>query len=205
LFVDVNKPKGNDNTWGTEDDGLIIKENKIKGKYCDIEIDILQRYRNKDNPNVGAYEYLPKEANTPAFGRMYDGEFIEINEITIIDKIMHPKEVYWYSKSKFAVVFRAYVENNEYTRKKSQIEITFNSLENGKVLVGGIKMQMYKVGEENGLLIFQSFSMDYLRGKPLIFVDTPQWHGWKNNWAYIVQIKIPFEFRIDVDGEQFKD
>jgi hypothetical protein len=206
MFVNANNPKGSDGMWGTLDDGLIIKENK-RVVYQDVEMDMLQRYRNRNTPTIGAYEFLPRQANTAVFGRMNDGAFFEAGDITYLYKIVHQKEVYWYSRSRLARVIRMYVENNKHTRGKQQIEITFNSLdENGRVINRGIKMQIHRVNEENpnGLLVFQTLSSDYSKGKQVLFVGTPEWHGWQNDWAYIIQVNDPFSYRIDVDNRQFR-
>lgn len=212
LFVDIDKPNGEDEEWGSYDDKLIVKEIKLKGTKIVSENDsifgqdILLRYRNKDNPTMGAYEYLPIKANTMVFGKMYNGEFIGMNDITIIEDMIHPKEIYFYSGSNHARVMRMYVENNEHTRKKSQIKITFHALDNnGNYLNAGINMNLIKIGEENGILVFQSVSSDYSWGKRVLFVSSNRWHNFQNDWCHVIQINENIAYRIIVNTKQFTD
>lgn len=180
----------------------------------------------KYNP-FNHYEYCSEISLAPENGLIlgelhyYEdslGEWISTNDVdsvdtmVITDTIMHPKEIYLKSFSNCAYTIRMYVEKDECTRKKihSEIEIDFFSFDTNYEVLSRVRMPMYYIGmDDNGLLIFQSFTADE-KGKTIIFVNAVDQQDWEsswnyfvddNPWAYVIKAKKSFRYRITYQGE----
>lgn len=191
LFTNPTKPAGDDGRWGTFDDGLQL----IKGSPCrdkseygntpDEDFFTTPRDHNYYD-DLGAYEYrVMFEFGQIVFGRLYSGNFIPVNDLTVITKIVHPINIYQYSKSKYQRVIRAYVERNKYTKNKTQIYGFLRVLDkNGVPLGKEIRVDLIKVADDREKIVFQSLAADYSWGKKILFVGEKYWHGVENPWVY---------------------
>ncbi|NLW30667.1 MAG: hypothetical protein GXY77_04325 [Fibrobacter sp.] len=57
-------------------------------------------------------------------------------------------------------------------------------------VIGGlppVRIQLYKVGERDGMLVFQTQTKT--QGKPIIFVEDKGYHNWENDWTYVICAK----------------
>ena len=209
-FVDIDNPEGDNGMYGDFDDGLLITDGSpCRDAATDVnapEIDILIKIRPVGvGTDMGAYEYVDmNKCNTLIFGKFRNGVFYEDNDLDRIGRMLHPVEIFQFSRSSYARVMRAYVENNKYTRSKSEIKIYIKPINaDNSDAESEIEMRLYKTGEENGLLVFQSLTPDY-RGKKIIFTAEHGWHGCNNNWAYILYMSDNPEIHFRVPHSQFR-
>ncbi|NLD93282.1 MAG: hypothetical protein GX639_11515, partial [Fibrobacter sp.] len=101
-------------------------------------------------------------------------------------------------------VIRAYIEKNDYTNRKSTIKAYITPTDSiGNNLAGEQEIRLFKIGEENGLLVFQSMTPAY-SGKKVIFTGDPLLHGYNNPWAYVVYTNENSRITYRVPRSQFK-
>lgn len=210
-FVNASKPEGNDGIYGTIDDGLMLAATSPCLNIALVSksplTDILGIFRpTGTGAEIGAYEYVdPIRHNKISFGRLSEGVFHECNDFDRILQMVHHKEIYQYSKSRYHRVVRGYVEKNDYTNRKNTITAYITPIDSiGNSLAKEIEIKLIKTGEENGMLVFQSMSPGY-EGKKIIFTGDPLWHGYANPWAYVVYAstkKPGISYRVPRD--QFK-
>jgi len=209
-FLDINNPAGSDRRYGDKDDGLQLNTSSLcidTGTVMDApSTDILKVLRPAgDGIDIGAYEYIDLDKrNKLFFGKMIDGVFYENDNLDIIINMIHPVEIMHYSKSNYHRIMRAYVEKNDYTKNNTSMKVYIAPADSaGNSVANEIEIKLYKIGEENGLLIFQSMKPDYT-GKVLIFTEDPGWYGYINPWAYVVYMSDVAAINYRVPHSQFK-
>jgi hypothetical protein len=168
--------------------------------------DILKRTRmSGEGIDIGAYEYFNvNKLNKVFFGCFIEGNFIENDSLEIITLIKHPKQILQYSRSNYHRVARAYIEKNKGTESKPFMKAYVQPVDStGNPLAPVIEFTLKKIGEEDGLLVFQTIAPDYSWGKRIIFVDDLYWHGFRNPWAYVVYARPDFNLSYSVPIRQF--
>lgn len=208
-FTDYSNPKGANGIYGDLDDGLHLSESSpcINNATADApEIDILTVSRPSGaGYDMGAYEYVDAVlGNKMELGCMYKGTFTANDNLTIIHNMIHHNEVYQYSRSKYSRVARAYIIKDKYTQNKNTVKGYIQPADAaGNPAAGSIEIQLKRVGEIDGLLIFQSKTTDYSWGKDIIFTGAPIWHGFNNPWAYVVYVPNNPSLNLTVPYSQF--
>ncbi len=210
LFEDISRPGGADGKYGNVEDGLRLQASspcRNTGTNDNApDEDILTRERPAESTvDMGAYEYIDIEKRNKVFiGKFRNGVFYENDDLDVIGRMVHPVEIYHFSGSSYARVMRAYIENNKYTRGKNEIKIYVKPINaDNSDAATEIEMKLYKVGEENGLLIFQSMTPEY-KGKRILFTAEQGWHGCSNDWAYVLYMTDNPEISCRVPHAQFK-
>lgn len=208
-FINADKPEGDDGKYGTNDDGLRLASTSpclnIALASKAPPVDILGIVRPSGiGVEMGAYEFLDvNKCNKIFLGRIKNGEFYENNNMTRIMQMVHPVEIYHYSKSNYHRVLRAYLEKSSYTDKPF-FDIYIQPTDvNGNAIATEIDVKLFNIGEENGLLVFQSMTPNY-QGKMIIFTGDPNWHGYENPWAYIIYVTSNPQINYRVPRSQFK-
>ena len=209
-FLDINNPAGNDGRYGDKDDGLQLNTSSpcidtgtmIEAPSTDI-LTVLRPAR--DGIDMGAYEYIDLDRrNKVFFGKFRNGVFYENDDLDRIVRMLHPAEIFQFSRSSYARVLRTYIEKNKYTQNKSELKIYVKPINaDGSNAETEIEMKLYKIEEENGLLIFQSMTPDY-KGKKILFTAEHGWHGCNNDWAYVLFMSDNPEINCRVPHDQFR-
>jgi hypothetical protein len=207
LFVNANKPEGNDSIWGSLDDGLVLQSTSscidrgIKNGSIPT-IDIL--FTERESPDIGAYEYFVAQTSDKTFGYIDpNGFFVADGAINVIDQIYHWWYVSIYAQSNYAAVAQVLIKKDKYTSSKFTIYSYLYSLDNnGNEIysLSPVRIELFKVGERNGMLVFQTQTSS--QGKPMVFVNDETYHNWNNNWAYVVCAKSS-NFKAVTPGSQF--
>ena len=193
-FVNPGKPEGDDGVYGTNDDGLRLAATSpclniaLASKSPPTDITGIIR-PSGSGVEIGAYEYVDvNKSNKMYFGRLRQGVFYECDDMDRIMRMVHHKEIYQYSKSKYHRVIRAYIEKNKYVNRKQIITGYITPIDSvGNSLANEIEIKLKKIGEENGLIIYQSMTSGY-NGKKIIFTGDSLWHGYVNPWAHVVYV-----------------
>jgi hypothetical protein len=206
-FVNESQPEGPDGVYGTTDDGLRLSAGSM---YIDRGVsgpdipdeDIL--YTERDIPDVGAYEYFIVQDFDKVFGYIDPaGRFVADDTITVIDTIWHWWYVNVYAISNYGLVGKITLKKDKYTRNISQFYTYLYSLDGSGNEISGlppVRVNLYKVGEENGMLVF--LTKTTTQGKPIVFVRDPLYHNWTNTWAYVICAKSS-NFRAETPNDQF--
>ncbi len=207
LFMNDANPSGTDGKFGTFDDGLFLSEGSpcINKGFADSNApltDIILTER--EDIDIGAYEYFKEQDYDKVFGYLDpSGNFIAEDKIHVIDKIWHWWYVSIYAECNYAAVGQILVPKNKHTKKKSNIYTNFYSLDSLGNTISGlppVRIQLYKVGERDGMLVFQTKTKT--QGKPIVFVKDNSYHNWENNWAYVVCAKSS-NFKAITPSSQF--
>jgi hypothetical protein len=206
-FVNEVEPEGSDGVYGTTDDGLRLSTGSI---YIDRGVngpdipteDIL--YTEREIPDVGAYEYFIVQDFDKVFGYVNPaGTFIADTSLAVIDTIWHWWYVKVYAKSNYGLVAKITLKKDKYTRNIQQFYTNLYSLDEFGNEISGlppVRINLYKVGEENGMLVF--LSKTTTQGKPIVFVSEPLYHNWSNRWAYVICAHSA-NFRAITPNDQF--
>ncbi len=210
LFTDISQPAGADGKYGDMKDGLLLQTSSpcrnagTNDNAPDADILTIERPA-ESSVDMGAYEYIDMDKrNKIFFGKFRNGVFYENDDLDVIGRIVHPVELYHFSGSSYARVMRTYIENNKYTRKKDDIKIYVKPLNDDQSAAATeIEVKLYKTGEDNGLLIFQSLTPAY-KGKKMLFTAEQGWHGCNNDWAYVMYMTANPEISCRVPHAQFK-
>ncbi|MDG5816233.1 choice-of-anchor Q domain-containing protein [Chitinispirillales bacterium ANBcel5] len=209
-FVDMEDPKGSDG-YGSFKDGLQLSDNSpcrnAGNNHFAPEADLLDMTRPIEHTvDIGAYEYFIQKDVDSIFGYLNrDGDFIPSAPITLLDTIHHWSRVHIYAAGNHAYVMRDYIPNNRHTRRKNKINAYFYSLNDDKTIrddLEPIKIPIYHVGEDAGVLIYQTLTSDG-QGKPILFVNDTTFHNWENRWAHIISTTNGL-LKVEVPHSQFR-
>jgi hypothetical protein len=210
LFSNSGNPEGIDGKYGNNDDGLQLSSSSFcidRGTNDNATLtDILMVTRpGGANIDIGAYEYLDvNKCNKIFFGQVKSGSFLPTNDLEKLKDIIHSKELYYFSRSNCHRVLRAYVEKNEYTSDNGEITIFVQPTNvDGSTAASEIAIKLFQIGEENGLLVFQTLTPDY-KGKRLLFTGDIGWHGFDNPWAYVIYLTDANTINFRVPHNQFR-
>ncbi len=194
VFLNINDPMGGNDKFGDLSDGLNLTMatspcvNAGKDSSNIPETDIILTART--SPDIGAYEaFSISDESEKTFGYIDpSGQFVPDEPIKAIDTIRHWWYINIYAASNLGYTAKVYVPNNKYTKGKHSIYSLLYSLnDDGSIRADlpPVRIDLYKVGETNDKLIFQTQTADK-RGKPIVFVMEKTYHNWNNNWAYVV-------------------
>jgi hypothetical protein len=211
LFTDGIHPAGGDGKYGTADDGLKLTETspcKENGNDADAPPNDIVLVNRPAGPHVdiGAYEYLDvNKTNKMFLGTLYNGVFIPNDTMVILPEMIHTNEIYQFSGSNFQRIIRAYVEKNKYTDRKDEIYCNIQMFDpvTNSPFSNELRINLKKVGEEGGLLIYQTFTSDYTWGKKVLFIRQEEWHNFENPWAYLIYTGTNPSIHFYVPYDQF--
>lgn len=208
-FANINHPKGSDQKYGTQHDGLqllsvsscIDAAIDSSAPLVDIAFNSRPQFSGFD---MGAYEYNTYLSQDGVFGIIEDGEFVSKSNLSILPYIDDKESILLHSISNAARILRIAVPKNKYTNSRTRghlylrwVSICGNYLE-GSVPV---KIDMLKVDEDSNNLYFQSISIDN-KPKYILFVNHSEFQNINSKWAYVVYAENEGHVEITVPYSQ---
>jgi len=207
LFVDVNKPKGSDEEFGTDDDGLRLKaESKcIDAVEADssIQYDIIETLRPIGaKSDMGAYEYyfLPKiELPSDFLGYLDSNGQFQYSSIRprVFTDIKYVREIEFASKTNRAKYVRIEIPKKRRTNIGRFHAEVIGIDDSGKPLDKAKKISVwfYKKGTQGDNYVFVS-------NKPIVFIDNPRLQG-EYDFCYAMLMNNSAKIHYDLDRSQF--
>ena len=223
MFVDAEKPRGEDDEWGTYDDDLIVgQKSPCIDKGRDFTDVVVIDARNFVRPlesgfDIGAYEIaLLPEGDSPAdFGIInLSNKFVRekgIGDFAV--QASSKKDLYKLLFSRSALTLRIYVDKNDYVKKNIREGYGFVSVQkDGKNISGNINPKFYRTDENKYGFIFTSrkFENNEFVGKPIFLVaetDTDKIKAIQDtNYYYILPVdtNTAVTIKVEVPTNQFK-
>jgi hypothetical protein len=221
LFVDVDKPKGEDGIWGSYDDGLILQQKSpcIDAGKDDINVDLditnIERPLN-NGFDMGAYE-IPVLLNGETmldFGILnFNNEFIigaGIGDFAL--DVSSKRDLYKRLHGRSALTIRIYARKDKHVNGINSAEVQVLFQKDGKNISNTEKIRFYRNGQNNSYYIFTSRKFDTknsrFEGKPVFLIaDTSKQkiNMLKDTNYYILPVLIDEKmmFKSVVDINQF--
>jgi hypothetical protein len=221
LFVDVDKPKGNVDCFGTENDGLMLKKGSPcidRGTDMKIETDIAKTSRPLGKEvDMGAYEIsVPPNIPQVGFGILnLDGEFIVGNGIgEIAVKVDSKNDLYKLLYGRSALTLRFYHPKNSNSDgiDSGDVYIFFqkdNQIVSGQRLVVRFYRQGVDDNNSNYIYTTRKFVNGKFIGKPIFLVAETDTNKIKaledNNRYHILPVVIgEVKLKAQIYTQQFK-
>lgn len=150
LFVNANKPEGDDGIYGTQDDGIKVQGNSLcidGGKDSaapNIDIACVPRptYSHAD---IGAYEYFAIQGKF-IYGKYTPAGFIEMPAMPLITNATDTFDINMAIQGKMSAVLQVEVPSNRYTDGRLQGHaFVYTADVNGNQISNKVQMQFYRV------------------------------------------------------------
>jgi hypothetical protein len=210
LFVNVENPRGRDETWGSLDDGLRLRNNSPvinKGKNADVSYDFAFRNRPMQGGfDMGVFETIITNENeliSLGFLRA-SNEFIQ--EWTPIIQHGHtPEELRIYRRSRGAVTIRLLVERNQHTQNTREGYGYFNFIDEYGNNLPSVRIRFFRNGETSSHFIFTSQVAQngvFTGGKPILLVLEPELASSTNPDFYLVPASLNGRMNIHIPFNQ---
>ena len=201
MFAEVEKPRGEDGFWGSDDDGLFLKQGSPcidKGKDIGVLEDIIETLRpTNDIFEVGAYEYYsPPKIEQPSDILGYigaDGKFYySTTAPRIFAGIQFIEQLEFAAKTNHAKYIRIKIPKKRQTKVNSihfeviGLDDVNNPLDKAKKF----SIWANRTGSEGDYYVFIS-------NKPVVLIDNHRLQG-EHNFCYAIFMKsknIRYEFK----------
>jgi len=209
LFVRNSQPSGDDNLFGTYDDGLRLENNSpckdVGDETVSPELDIIGISRTIGGmPDIGAYEIAPvMSGGSDILGRLDgSGEFTPISGTPILKDLSDPWDIRIAAGSNASRVVRLEITKNKYLDDKDSFYANVVGLDaSGNSLPGAkhIRVTFYKVGSNKDNYIYQSKTAS--KGKYILFSSNDALQG-TNQFAHVIYM-VSNKLHYEVPGDQF--
>lgn len=203
MFQDSDNPSGTDGVFGTMDDGLHL----LSGSPCidngttgsEIpEDDITETNRPfGSGVDIGAYEFAATQASKIEWGRSKNKIFYPVNEIAIITDLTE-NNIKWVCASSYYRILRIRIAPNKKLTDTFYGYI-FSGNENNR-----IRVQFYKVGNENGEELYQTvrFFENNCEGKVILLTNNLSLQG-EYPRTYVIYSQSTTDLSVKVPLDQF--
>jgi len=212
MFAEVEKPRGEDGIWGTEDDKLRLKNNSPcvnTGKNLNVQEDITFRNRPMHNEfDIGAYEtIIINENEEMGLGFLTSNNEFKQEWSPIIQHGLSVEELKKYKYSKGAVTIRIRAEKNKYTKDIGAGDAYIRFVDGTGKNLPELKIRFYRNGETGSHYLFTSQVArdgDYVAGKPILLVLEPELADQNNPDFYLLPASLDGSIKVRVPYKQFK-
>jgi len=208
-FEDAGNPKGSDGEYGTEDDGLIIKES---GSCYDAGTDISApqydlRYMPRPTGefiDIGAYEYCEIKGKF-IYGEYTTTGFEERNDIPVINNARDIYDVNKAIQGKLSRVLQINVPKNKYTKSKNSIYGYVYFVDDDNKPISGTKtrIDLYRIG---GTQLFRTkyYENDiHPVGKVVVAVTNTDLSNKVFDHVVIIHGRDEWRLKIEIPHKQF--
>jgi predicted outer membrane repeat protein len=207
VFVYPSMPSGNDFTYGTLDDGLMLQNSSpcvASGTTAGFpNVDILGFNRPALQPcDRGAYFF--QASNNNVLGKYNDfGTFVPMSPFTVLNNLKSDFGVLLSLQKGYHRLIQIELPKNEYTDKKNTVVVQVSTVKADNSPIGNpVAVTLYRINSSSQIFRSHYWNSGALVGKPILFTNNSTFIGEKE-CAYVIQGENLCKAKVSLDKGQF--